>query len=79
MNIGGSKVLQGSSSYDYGSNSLSSYAARAGLVMKLGKVEKPSSSSELQARLKQVEQENTDIKEKFNVRQQNNDLMARHS
>ena len=72
MNIAGSKVLQGSSNYEYGSGSLDSFAARAGLVMRLGKLHKSNATDEeLQARLKQVEAENQEIQ------QQNRQLMAR--
>ena len=72
MTIAGSKVLQGSSSYEYGSGSLDSFAARAGLVMRLGKLHKPTATDEeLQARLQQVEAENQEIQ------QQNKRLMAR--
>lgn len=47
VNIGGSKVLQGSSSYGYGSGSLDSFAARAGLVIRLGKLQTPGNSNSL--------------------------------
>ena len=74
MNIGGSKVLQGSSSYDYGSGSLDSFAARAGLVMRLGKIHKPNATGqELQARLRTVEAENQELNEK------NAELIAKYS
>ena len=93
FNIGGSKVLQGSSNYEYGSGSLDSFAARAGLVMRLGKLHKPNATvEELQARLQHVEAENKEINEKYEsvehqnkliqqdnelIQQQNKQLMAR--
>lgn len=93
VNIGGSKVLQGSSSYEYGSGSLDSFAARAGLVVKLGKIhESTTSSQELQVRIQQFEAENlkisnenlsikwqnAEINEKYSlIEQQNRQLMAR--
>ena len=79
LNIGGSKVLQGSSSYEYGSGSLDSYAARAGLVVRLGNIYSSTNSNDkLQARLKQVEQENAEVNGKYSlIEQQNKQLMAR--
>ena len=86
FNIGGSKVLQGSSNYEYGSGSLDSFAARAGLVMRLGKLHKPNATAEeLQARLQHVEAENLKISnesaairaENQEIQQQNKQLMAR--
>ena len=80
MNIGGSKVLQGSSSYDYGSGSLDSFAARAGLVMRLGKLHRPNSTGEeLQARLQQVEAENKEINEKYESVEQQNKLIQQEN
>ena len=76
MNIGGSKVFQGSSNYEYGSGSLDSYSARAGLVMKLGKIHDSSASKQkLQARLEQVERENTELHEKYSIIEQQNNLI----
>ena len=76
MNIGGSKVFQGSSNYEYGSGSLDSYSARAGLVMKLGKIHDSSASKQkLQARLEQVERENTELHERYSVIEQQNNLI----
>ena len=70
INAGGSYVFGGNA--DYGDGTLSSAAARAGFVFKLGNLEAPAASNEqLQSQLDEMKQENTAIKK------QNEDLIAR--
>ena len=58
VNVGGSHVFGGSA--NYGGGSLDTVSARAGLVIKLGTIHKPSSitKEELQSQLDSVRQEN---------------------
>ena len=84
INAGGSYVFGGAA--DYGNGSLSTAAARAGFVFKLGNLEKPAASNEeLQSQLDEVQEENASIKSKYesmeqryiSIEQQNKELMAR--
>ena len=71
VNVGGSHVFGGSSSY--GGGSLGTVAARGGFVFKLGTIHKRSNidGEELQSQLDEVRQENASI------RQENKELLAR--
>ena len=71
INVGGSHVFGGSSSY--GGGSLDAVAARGGFVFKLGTIHKRSNldEEELQSLLDEVKQENDSIRE------ENKDLIAR--
>ncbi len=61
INAGGSYVFGGAT--DYGNGSLSSAAARAGFVFKLGKIDTPAASNEqLQSQLDEVKDENEELR-----------------
>jgi hypothetical protein len=85
INAGGSYVFGGSA--DYGNGSLSSAAARAGFVFKLGNLQQPEggNNEQLQSQLNEVKEENASIKsqnqtiqsENASIRSQNQELLAR--
>ena len=77
VNAGGSHVFGGSA--NYGGGSLDTFAARAGFVFKLGKIDSPAATNEqLQSQLDEVKQENALIKAKYStIEGQNKALMAR--
>ena len=77
INAGGSYVFGGAA--DYGNGSLSTAAARAGFVFKLGNIDAPLASSEkLQSQLNDVKEENASIREEnAAIQAQNQELLAR--
>ena len=78
INIGGSHVFGGSS--NYGGGSLDTFAARAGVVFKLGTIHKSATSNEeqLQSQLDEVRKENASMKVKYDdMAEQNQELIAR--
>lgn len=61
VNAGGSHVFGGSA--NYGGGSLDTFAARAGFVFKLGKIDSPAATNEqLQSQLDEVKRDNAAIK-----------------
>ena len=85
VNVGGSHVFGGSSSY--GGGSLDTVAARGGFVFKLGTIHKRSNidGEELQSQLDELKQENSSIREENRavrdenraIRDENKELIAR--
>ena len=78
INVGGSHVFGGSSSY--GGGSLDTVAARGGFVFKLGAIHKRSNidGEELQSQLDELKRENSSIREENRaVRDENKDLITR--
>ena len=78
VNVGGSHVFGGSSSY--GGGSLDTVAARGGFVFKLGTIHKRSNidGEELQSQLDELKRENSSIREENRaIRDENKELIAR--